>query len=217
MSILQFDPDNWLLGLTRTLKSYVEANINADDLVNVEMSYPDTDDWTKETPLAKTLIHFEIDNQQNPVIGFGTPGKPSLTVPTGYDPADPLATDPQTERIDEAAWHIVNFDVGVWASVESGGGTARMKYHQLLVNLFTVAGAKQKMYDDTGGIWVVSFDGGRHATDRINDLPVWRALEMTLIVRVSSRHGGMEVTVPDGIGFVDEFTIADEDGNQVPV
>lgn len=210
MSITQYDPDNWLLSATRSLKEYVESQVNL-DLVTVEMSYPDTEYWTKETPLEKTLIHFEIDDQDAPTFAFGHPGKEVF-----IESPDNGVT-PNYWRIDEAQLHLVNFDVGVWASQESGGATARLKYHQLLVNLFSVAGAKESLQDATGGIWVVSFAGGRHTTDRINDLPVWRAHDMTLIARVYSRHIGTQEVVPDAVDFVEDFTIADDSGNQTPV
>lgn len=210
MSILQYDPDEWLLSATRSLESYVKDKVD-DELVNVEMSYPNTDNWTKETPLAKTLIHFEQDDQTNPRWGFGHPGEEVFT------PSPDAGVSPGLWRIDEAQQHTINFDVGVWASDESGGATARMKYQQLLVNLFGYAGAQTKLYEDTGGIWVVSYSGGTHRTDRINDLPVWRALSMTLIVRIFSRHEGVNEVVPDDFDQTEDLTIADTDGTQVSI
>lgn len=211
MSIIQYDPDEWLVSLTRSLKSFVEDNVDP-LLVNVEMSYPDTRDWTKQTPLDKTLIHFEVDDQAHPVWAFGNPGKEVFT-----ESPDAGVTSGMW-RVDEAQKHHVNFDVGVWASAESGGATARMTYHQLLTNLFAVAGAKQFMQDATGGIWVVSFTGGRYATDRINDLPIWRALDITLIAEVFSRHTPeTEEVVADEFLQDQELSIADNTGAQVPV
>lgn len=216
MTLIQYDPDNWMISLTRSLGDYVTSLVSV-ETVDVEMSFPDTRNWAKETPLAKSLIHLEQDHIDSPVLGFGYPGREVFTTPVGYDPENPLATDPQLWRIDEAQQHHVNFDVGVWVSAEGGGATKRMELTQALVNAFTVAGAKQKMYDDTGGLWVVSFTGGHNETDRINDIPIWRALEMTLILRVFSRHAGVEQVVPDDFDQDQELTIADNTGAQVPI
>lgn len=210
MTITQYDPDQWLVTLVRGLKDYIASKINS-GLVNVEMSYPDTSRWTKETPLDKTLIHMDIDNHLSRTVGMGHPGVETFT------PSPDAGVSPATWRNDEAGEELVSFDMGIWASEESGGGTARLTYHQLLINLFNVAGAKEELRDATGGIWVVSFSGGQYTTDRINDLPVWRAHDMTLVTRVYSRRTGSEEVVPDTVTFDDEFTIADNSGNQVPV
>jgi hypothetical protein len=210
VSITQFDPVEWLVTATRSLGSYVTSKVNA-ATTDVEMSFPDTRDWTKDTPLAKSLIHFEQDHMDSPVWGFGNPGKEVFTEsPDG-------GVTPAKWRVDEAQRHELNFDVGVWASAESGGATSRMRLVQLLANIFTVASAKQAMYDATGGLWVVSFTGGRNEIDRINDLPMWRALDMTLILRVFSKHPGVDEVVPDVAAQDQELTITDNAGNQVPV
>jgi hypothetical protein len=210
MTILQYDPENWLVSTVRSLKEYVESQVDP-ALVSIEMSAPPTETWRKETPLDKTLIHFEIDDKENPLIGFGTPG---VEV---FIPSPDINTLPNTVEFAEAARHRVHFDVGVWASVESGGATARLVYHQLLDNIFVPAGAKLQLKDDTGGLWIVSFTGGRHATDRINDLPIWRAFDMTLIVEVFSRHLNDPLVVADVVDQDQELTISDDTGNQIAV
>ncbi len=173
--ITEYDPDAWLVSATRALGSYVTYAL-ADPDVAVEMSFPDTTQWTKETPLPTALIHFEQDDIEDVPIGFGTPGVQTYDYVNGY------------VRLDEAAQHIINFDVGVWVSAENGGGTKRMEIVSALFDLFTVAGNKVALNDATGGLQIVSFDGGRNVLDRINDLPVWRSMGMTLRVRVFSRY-----------------------------
>lgn len=169
-----YDPEDWLVSASRAIVTYIQIAVGDD--VNVENSYPDTRTWIKETPLAKTLIHVEQDDETDPVLGFGIPG---VRI---YD------DDAGTSLLQEAAMHIVPYDIGVWASAESGGVTTRMQSVQMLKNLFTPATGRRAFNEATGGIQVVSFDGGRNELDRINDLPVWRAMGMTLIVRVFSRH-----------------------------
>lgn len=213
MSVLQYDPDNWLLSATRSLGSYVSSKVNGPTLAptDIEMSFPNTRDWSKSVPLAHSIIHFEQDDVESAPWGFGTPG--TLTFTESPD----AGVTPAHERLDEAQRHLVNFDVGVWTSAESGGVTERMRLVQTLINIFTVAGAKQELFDTTGGLWVVSFSGGRNELDRINDLPVYRALDMTLILRVFSRHTGVEEVVPDSFDQSQSLTIADNSGAQVPI
>lgn len=178
---MTFDPDNWLVSGTRELQDYVTAYIATnlpDDYedVSVEMSWPDTEHWTKETPLAKSIIHFEQDDANSTVLGFGTPGVDVFDEVEG------------TFELHEAAQHLVNYDVGVWVSAEGGGATKRMQLVQALKNCFVPAGARIELNETTGGVNVISFNGGQNHIDRINDLPVWRAMNMTLIVRLFSRH-----------------------------
>lgn len=175
MSVIQYDPDNWLVSATRSLGSYVEDRLANPD-VSVEMSYPDTTRWTKESPLEKTVVHFEQDSNPSPPIGLGIVGVPVYNAVAG------------TEEFQEAMQHFLNFDVGVWASAQSGGGTQRMEIAQALHNIFGPAKARQDLATTTDGLVVVAFNGGRFVLDRINDLPVWRAMDMTLELHVFSRH-----------------------------
>lgn len=202
MSQYAFDPVEWLTSATRALEDYVR-NALGDDDVQVEMSFPNTDTITKETPLAKVLIHFEQDNIENPVLGFGVPGKEVVDVDEG------------SWALYEAAWHEINFDVGVWVSAEMGGATKRMQVYQQLVTMFGTALGRIDLNETTGGVKVVNFHGGRFALDRVNDLPIWRAMEMTLICQVFSKHipPQIEVLPIDG---ADQTQIITIDGD-VPV
>lgn len=206
MTSYAYSPDDWLVSTTRVLGSYIAATINDPD-TEVEMSFPDTSRWVKTTPLSKALIHLEQDHIADPVIGFGIPG---VEVPTA--PPD------GTYKFHEAAEHLINYDVGVWVSAEMGGATKRMQLVQALKNIFTTATGKQAFNVATGGLWAVSFDGGRNELDRVNDIPVWRALDMTLIVRVFSRHIPLGTTgLTDKIYQAPSLTIVNADGTVSPV
>lgn len=194
-----YDPDNWLDSMLHAIEDYVSSYFNG-DVYQVEMSFPDTSNITKETPLDKILIHFEIDDEDSTPMGFGSPGVPV------YD------EDAGTEVIQGAQPHIVNFDVGVWASAEMGGETLRARTMQKLKDLFTQPQLRQQFKDATGGVKIVSFQGGRNLLDRINDILVWRAADMTLRVRVVSRYTpDTPVLVPsDGFDINLSLTIDDD-------
>jgi hypothetical protein len=157
------------------IESYVVAAFNP-QFYNVEMSFPDVNTWPRTAPLTKTLIHFEQDDIEDPKWAMGQPGRDVFNESMG------------TFVLHEAARHRINYDVGVWTSAASGGETSRMRAVQRLKNLFVPVGAKLDFKEATGGVKVVTFDGGRNHLDRINDLPVYRSSEMTLVVEVFSRH-----------------------------
>jgi len=196
-----YDIDNWLVSATRTLAAYITDAFDS-ELVTVEMSFPDT---MNLLPLPKTLVHLEQDAMEHPVVGFGIP-----TAEVFDDVAGTVL--PQ-----DLAVHLVNFDVGVWASRESGGATHRMEVTQVLSSLFAPAAARQAFREATG-MSVVSFNGGRNELDRLNDTPVWRALDMTLVVRVVSRNVPQvaDIMVTD-ITQDQELTIINDSGGQSPV
>lgn len=176
-----YDPDNWLVSLTRGIGEYVVTVLDDPD-TDVEMDFPDTRNMEKLNPLPRALIHFTQDNTSHPVLGFGMPGVSDVT--TNED--DPEAPFDEATFI-EAAQHLVNFDVGVWVSAESGGSTKRMELQQALAAIFATAGGR-KAFNLAVGVNIIGFDGGRNVLDRINDVPVWRTTESTLVVRAFSRH-----------------------------
>jgi len=213
VSAYAYDPDDWLVSTHRSISKWVYDQLQADprfeDNLTVEMSFPDTSTWRKETPLDKILVHFEQDNQEDPILGFGQPG---VEV---FDDTDP---DNPTWTIQEGAQHELNFDVGVWLSAEMGGATKRMEVVQALKNLFTSVYGKRKFNTDTDGLNVVSFTGGRFLIDRVNDIPVWRAIDMTLVVRVFSRHLAVApVVVPTELDQNESLTIITDDGTAEPI
>lgn len=198
-SVYQFNPDDWLVSATRAIETYVAGQLNG-NLYQVEMSFPDVLTWPRTTPMAKTLIHFEQDDIADPILGIGFPG------------VDVFDAELGTYVLHEAARHQLNYDVGVWASAASGGETSRMRAVQALKNIFTVAGSRVDFHDATGGVKVLSFDGGRNHLDRINDLPVYRTVEMTLVVEVFSRHIPATVEyIPEDFDQVQELVIDYDD------
>lgn len=200
-----YDPDNWLVSMTRAIGDYVTSVLNDPDS-SVEMSFPDTSKWVKETPLANAVVHFEQDAISDPILGFGVPGD------------DVYDSNAGTNLHREAAMHLVNYDVGVWVSAEAGGGTKRMELVQALKNIFTTATGKQAFNAATEGLWPVSFEGGRNQLDRVNDLPLWRALDMTLVVRCFSRHTPTTPdVVPTDFTQNEQLTISSSDGTDKPV
>lgn len=196
-----YNPDLWLESLSRALQDYV-ANAFNSTLYQVEMSFPDTVNMAKETPLRKVLIHLEQDDEEDPTMGFGEPGKEVYTK-TSIDPAPETGT----VLLHEAAMHLVNYDVGVWSSAETGGETTRMRAQRVLKTLFVGNSAKLRAKATMGGVEIVSFNGGRHLLDRINDVPVWRAMDMTLVVRVFSRR------IPEPVEAEDAVLAFDQDQN----
>ena len=198
MTTYQFDPDSWLVTTHRAIQAYVanafpENDVHGDGLFDVEMGFPDTTAITKETPLDSVLIHFEQDDQEPLVIGFGTPG------------IEEFDEDTSTVVLKEAVKVRFNFDVGVWVSAECGGATKRMETVERLANLFNTAVAKKTMREETNGVYPAQFTGGRFVLDRVNDLPIWRATDMTLVVEVFGR------VIPDALvpAIVDGFTLDD--------
>ena len=204
MSETVFRPDLWLESLTRALGAFCVATLDDPD-VEVEMSFPDTSQWTKTTPLDKAVVHFEQDDIQSPILGFGSPG------------VDVLDEAGETVTHYEAVLHLVNFDVGVWVSAETGGVTKRMELTRKLKDMFTSVQGKQAFNEATGGLWPVSFEGGINQLDRINDLPLWRTMGMTLIVRCFARMtpAGPYIVVGDYVQ--DQQLTIDDNGAIAPV
>jgi len=195
-----YDPDLWLETLTRALSAFCEASL-ADPDATVEFSFPDTSRWTKETPLPRALVHFEIDDIQNPTLGFGTPG--DMTVDDTSDPA--------TVTYREAMQHLVNIDVGVMVSAQAGGATKRMELTRKLIDMFGSATGKQAFNDATGGLWPVSIDRGQFIVDHVNDIPLWRTVGMTLVIRAFSRYTGAPIVQIQDFDAGGELVIEDND------
>jgi len=177
-----YDPEQWLLSTMRALKEYAEDNFN--DAYEIVMEYPGTEEMFKKMPLVKTLVHFEIDVIDERRLGFGDNiGEWNYDDTT--DPAHPVA-QPQ-----EAAIHVINFDVGAWATDRSGGTTSRARVKQTLGLLFQGKIAQENLdaavNDGDGRIEIVNYTGGRFLTDRINDVDVYRIVDCSLDVRVFSR------------------------------
>lgn len=189
MTSYQYDPTDYLISTQRVLGSYVADKLAENDdvvVVDVEMSFPGSDTWEKLLPLERPLVHFEIDDDPEMRLGFGV--------------AQTIEDSPgDTVVISEPALHEINFDVGIWTSVQSGGPVKRTQIRQALYSIFGPAGARQQFTQDTG-IVVKSFGGGNDVLDRVGDVPVYRTTSGTLIVSVFSKH-----TRQDPVGVVLTF------------
>lgn len=185
-----YDPLDYLTSTTRALEAYVtdllHANAQIGDVVDVEMSFPDTRSWDKKTPLQRALVHFELDDDPEVRLGLGVP----------YTQDD---NDDDTTVVSEPALHVLNFDVGVWTSPQAGGTTKRAQLRQALYAIFGPAGARQALTEATDGLVVSSYGGGQDVLDRVNDLPVYRTAGITLIVKVFSKH-----VSPEPVGLIVE-------------
>lgn len=181
MTTTTFDPDKWTTSFFRALFNYTKAKLNitdvpATDLYELVESYPDIDALTKKMPIPVTIIHFDIEDMDNVFFGLG-----DNVVRETYLPAS-LEVEEW-----EAHCHVVNIDVGVWASIESGGPPARLEARQDLDRVFNGPAARDDCMAVTDGVEILSFTGGRHITDAINDVPVFRVVDQQLRVRVYSR------------------------------
>jgi len=191
MTLLAYEPEIYLESTVRCLKAYVEDGFlksvvddtqtyAGDEVYEIVMEYPSTDEILRFVPLGKTVIHFEIDDMDNRILGFG-----ENVFNYNYD--DVL----QQEEPQNASEHRINFDVGIWASDRSGGITSRLRAYQVLRNLFQGGLAIEKLRAATnagdGELDILQFESGRFLTDRINDLNVYRTINSTLVIRVFSR------------------------------
>ena len=175
---MSYDPELWLESLVREIKAYAESNFN--DTYQVVMEFPGPMLDRSELPLSKTVIHFEIDDILDSLIGIG-----DNAFADNYD-STAHTVNPQYAR-----QHRVNFDVGVWASAKSGGVTSRLRAKQTLEEMFGAVNGQLALRNFTDGgdgvVETISYTGGRMIMDTINDSPVYRMIDTALVVRVFSR------------------------------
>jgi len=183
--------------MTRAVEDYAKAAFDP-ALYSVQMSYPDVALLANGQPLDKILVHFERDVVDSPLWAFGIQGQDEWSDPSHLS---------GTFRVLEAQRVIVNYDIGVWASADAGGETYRMYAVQTLHNIFGPAGAKQNFNAVTEGLTIRSFTGGRDATDRINDLPVWRTMDITLVIEAFSRSAPQPDVVPESFDILGNLDI----------
>lgn len=193
------DPNNWLVSLQRVLKDYtlaridelvtVAGNPSGLDVYNVIFDWPDAVELAKDAKLEKTIIHFAIDDIDNVRVGLGE----NFVAATEEDRLEPLS---DLLTLYEAQFHNVNFDIGVWASDQSGGITSRLVVYQTLHGMFGTEVARRKTRAATD-IEIIRFNGGRFITDRINDLRVFRIIDCELVTRVSSRTSDVPLVIID--------------------
>lgn len=202
-----YDPDDYLTSTMQSIHTYVGDKLSEvaalAEGVDVEMSFPNRDDWTKETPLQRGLVHFELDDDPAMILGFGVP---TVIVDEG-PPSDTVVTsEPQV--------HELNFDVGVWTSKEAGGVPKRAQIRKALFDLFGYPGQRRAFTEATDGLVIKSFGGGSDVLDRVNDLPIYRTTGITMIVSVFSR---LSASNPADIIIAanqrQKLTIVGSDGN----
>lgn len=175
-----FNPDSWLTSLTRALKAYAVAGGLSTNLYEVIMEYPDVLSTDKKWPRPKAVVHFSVEDIESMPLGMGS----SVVKDVFSD--NPLGDGELVEEW-EAHPKRVQFDVGIWTSKETGGPTSRMEAREILDTLFVGPRARAACMTATDGIEILSFSGGRFVEDSINDLPVFRAVDQDLIVRVFGR------------------------------
>lgn len=171
-----FDPDKWATSFFRSFGDYIKSKLDL-DIYDVVMSYPSVEKLTEMAPLPKTVIHFEIDDPKQVFFGFG-----DNIVNQVYNEA-PVGTVEEWE----AHCHEVTLDVGVWASIESGGPSSRLEAREDLDKALNGPMAREACMTDTNGVEILTFTGGQFLPDKIGDLDVFRIVGMELRVRVYSR------------------------------
>ena len=191
MTVTKYDPERWLESAVRGIKDYAEEGFHesilndnfqpvGEQIYEIVMEYPSTELITRLIPLSKTIIHFEIDDIDDRIMGFG-----DGIFRQNYDELE-QQLEPQG-----AGEHRINFDVGIWASDRTGGVTARLRAYQTLRNLFmgplAINALRQATDNDDGVLEILDFTGGRFFPDAISDIPLHRLVNCTMIVRCFSR------------------------------
>jgi hypothetical protein len=200
---MPYNPDKYLTSAFRELKAYVLAQLGLSGAVldpyEVIMSYPDSQTVADKMPLTKTLIHFDIDDETRMFLGLG-----DNVLDTVINEGD------ETIEEWEAGLHEIVLNVGVWASVQSGGVSARLEARQDLDRMFNGPDARKRLMAASDGIEILSFTGGMFVNDLINDMPVFRVVDMALRLRVFSRYKKVPIAYIDDVGQQPEIII---DGN----
>ena len=187
----RYNPEDWLQSATRSLKRYAEDAFHRSvrdgngnpcglDVYEIRMVWPGTEIDNAKVPLEKTIIHFELDNLMNEVIGFGDD-----VYAQEYDPVNRSVIQQAAHR------HFLSFDVGIWSSDRAGGLTMRLRAYEILNNIFLGALAQQSVKTFTsqgdGYLELMEFTGGRFITERVNDVNLYRTVDAGLMIRVFSR------------------------------
>ncbi len=218
----KYDPEQFIESTVRCLKEYLEhqfhvavddgENYIGEDAYEVVAEFPALGLELRRMPMQRTIIHFEIDDIQNIVIGMG-----ENVFETTFDPD----TGMNINRTGAA--HTINLDLGIWASDASGGTTARMRANQILHNALggTLGITKLRNFTDGGDgmLELLSFSGGRFVLDKINDMTVYRMVECTLVLRVFSRVPLDDELNAPAIQEIDQDPnlSIEEDGNLIPI
>jgi hypothetical protein len=193
-----FNPDLYLTTMWRSLKGYIDTALT-DSLYEVILGFPSPTDLDRLVPLEKTIIHFEIEDMPERPLGFGDNY-------VDYYRDETAPPDGQTIEYWQAHEHMIDFDVGIWASAESGGVTARLEARQLLSQLFSGKKAYRDCMETTDGVHIQRFTGGRNLIDSHGDIPVWRMVDILLTVKVFSR---VKITPP--VPYVGDIAQVDQE------
>lgn len=204
---MTFNPDRWMSSMMDEFENQVKLRViaymgGAEDAIEILLDHfasdgrPDVPELL--STMDKTIIHFTIDANDNKPLGFGrqvVDGDELVTVDDGTFLTEYMG------RI-----HTVNFDVGVVATDQAGGASARYRAYEMLDYIFNGVDNKRLFETNTGGIEIISFDAGRFAKDTINDVRAFRIVGAELVVRVYSRD-----VASDPVILVDQEPIQDVD------
>ena len=210
-----FDPNDWLLSTTRSLKDYLENRFSSVagghglEAFEIVMEFPAANELPKPAEFTKTIIHFEIDDIMTTKLGMGTDIVDSTIVDGTVDVAGSV-TDHQAQQ------HVINFDVGIWASDESGGLVARLRAYQYLNQFLSGEIAKRKCEAYTEGVEIRHYTSGRFIKETISDVRVFRVVGAELEVRVFSRDDAdPDILVDQEPTQQPELVITGDDGSLV--
>jgi hypothetical protein len=195
---MTYDDTNWLPSLFRTLNDFISGAVDSSvqgnsggnsglKVYRLTFDFPAAATVADELPFRgedgrpQSIIHFVIDDIDNHPLGMGD------------NVVDEILSEDELTLIPvEAEMHMVNFDVGIWATDASGGSTARLVAYQMLSQVFGPTSAKESFQTLTGGLEIVSFRGGRMIQETVNDIRLYRVIDSELIIRAYSRQN-----VPD--------------------
>lgn len=199
--------EDWLERTQRAIIGYLsEVLLVGSQTYKIVSGFPADDLFRQRMPLDDVLIHVDIDDIQNPIFGFGD------NVIVGFNQYD-IPNQYEVTEV-EAQQHVVNFDLGVWATERAGGETARLKVYQRLTHALAGTEAYSTFAERTG-VQIQSFDGGQFIMETINDIKVWRVAGMTLVVQVFNKRFRspvpyIESIASDGVLHIDDTVIVDE-------
>lgn len=218
---MTYNPEIWLESAIHELESYVTDGFNksvldnggnpvGDSVYEIVMEFPGAALDESDNPLQRTLIHFEVDDPGDRILGLGE-----------NNFADNYHSGTNTVNPQYAGLHLINFDVGIWSSAKAGGTTARIRARQILYDLLGSPKGKMAIQDFTDGgdgrLEIIDYAGGQFSRDTINDIPIFRMINSSLTVRVFSRTKVADLPDPaiEGIDQAPQLSITDSDGGIV--
>lgn len=193
-----YNPTDWLVSAQRTLKAYVEHFFDP-RIWDVRFGFPSDAELQGLMPMDRTIIHFEIDDINNQILGIG-----KSIVQDDYDQFTHLVKEI------EGGMHNISWDIGIWASAKSGGTTSRLLAYQILNDLFYGPSAKDSFRAVTKGLEIREFTGGQFIKEEINDLDVYRVVGISLMTRAMSLRIPQSIPTIEIINIVSELIIRGE-------